>query len=142
MIELNPNAGFMMGVAGWFLSMAGDLEKGFQVIEKSRQLNPATPSWFHFPYFISNYINGNYEQALEDAKAFGLHDFFWSPLMHAVVFGKLGKVEEAKAAFLRIVALKPDFPQKALEYVKSFLINDNWVEKIFEGLHEAGLIEE
>ncbi|MCD6294679.1 MAG: hypothetical protein J7M20_07095, partial [Deltaproteobacteria bacterium] len=141
MIQLNPNAGFLTGVAGWFLAIAGKFDEGFRVIEKSRKLNPVTPSWFQFPCFIFNYIKGDYCQALETAKAFELQDFFWSPLMHAAVFGKMRKIDEAKAALCRLLLLKPDFPQRAHYYVSSFVISDNWVDKILEGLFEAGFGE-
>lgn len=141
MVQLNPNAGFLVGVAGWFLALAGEFDEGFSTIEKSQRLNPVTPSWFHFPYFLFNYQKGDYDQALESAKLFGLHDFFWNPLIHAAAYGKLGKIDKARAALRRLLLLKPDFPQRARYYISSFIISDNWVTNIIEGLREAGLSE-
>lgn len=138
-IDLNPNAGFLVGTAGWFLAMAGQFEEGFSYIERSKRLSPVTPSWFHFPRYLFHYIHGNYTQALEAARAFGLPDFFWNPLMHAAVYGQQGKVDEAKKAYHRLVSLLPDFPEQAHLYIRYFVINDGWVDKLLDGLFKAGL---
>jgi adenylate cyclase len=138
-IELNPNAGFLVGTAGWFLAMAGQYDEGFRFIEHSMQLNPFFPSWFHFPYFLNYYLDGNFGDALETIKKFGLPDLFWNPLMQAAVLGQLGRITEAQAAFQRLISLKPDFPARARFYISCFLIKDKWVDGILEGLKKAGL---
>jgi len=138
-IDLNPNAGFLVGTAGWFLAMAGQFEEGFSYIEQSKSLSPVTPTWFHFPRYLFHYVHGNYTQALDEARAFGLSDFFWSPLMHATVFGQQGKIDEAKKAYHKLVSLIPDFPDQAHYYIRFFVINDGWVDKILDGLFRAGL---
>ncbi len=138
-IELNPNAGFLLGTAGWFIAMAGQFEEGFEFIKKSIQLNPIFPSWFHFPYFIRLYLNGDYSGALEKAKRFELPNFFWSPLIQAAVLGQLGRIPEAQAAYQKLLSFRPDFPERARFYISCFLIKDDWVDHIIEGLEIAGL---
>ncbi len=138
-IELNPNAGFLVGTAGWFLAMAGQYDEGFRFIEHSMQLNPFFPSWFHFPYFLNYYLDGNLGDALETIKKFGLPDFFWNPLMQAAVLGQLGKITEAQTAFQRLLSLKPDFPARARFYISCLVIKDKWLDLILEGLKKAGL---
>jgi adenylate cyclase len=138
-IELNPNAGFLVGTAGWFLAMAGQYDEGFGFIEQSMQLNPLFPSWFHFPYYLNSYLNGNFSDALEAVKKFGLLEFFWNPLMHAAVLGQLGRIIEGQAALQRLLSLKPDFPARARFYLGCFLIKDKWVDRMLEGLKKAGL---
>ena len=137
-IELNPNAAFLVGTAGWFIAMAGQFEEGFEYIGKSIQLNPIFPSWFHFPQYIYLYLIGDYSSALDQAIKFELPDFFWSALMQAAVLGKLGKINEAQAALQRLVSLQPDFPERARFYIECLLIEDRWVDKILEGLKMAG----
>jgi len=138
-IELNPNAGFLLGTAGWFLAMTGRFDEGFRYIERSMRLNPLFPSWFHFPYFLNCYLDGNFDDALETVKKFGLPDFFWNPLLHAAVLGQLGRINEAQAAYQKLLTLKPDFPERACFYISCFLIKDHWVNLILEGLQKAGL---
>ena len=138
-IDLNPNAGFLVGTAGWFLAMAGQYDKGFGFIEQSMKLNPFFPSWFHFPYFVNYYLDGKFDDALETIKKFGLPDFFWNPLMQAAVLGQLGRITEAKVALQRLLSLKPDFHGRARFYISCFLIKDKWVDRLVEGLKKAGL---
>jgi tetratricopeptide (TPR) repeat protein len=140
-IELNPNAGILVGTAGWFLAMAGQYDKGFGLIEQSMQLNPFFPSWFHFPHFLNYYLDGKFGDALERIKKFGLPDFFWNPLMQAAVLGQLGRIAEAQAALQRLLSLKPEFPGRARFYIGCFLIKDKWVDRMLEGLKKAGLKE-
>jgi adenylate cyclase len=138
-LELNPNAGFLVGTAGWFLAMAGQYDEGFRFIEQSMQLNPFFPSWFHFPYYLNSYLNGNFGDALKTVKKFGLPEFFWNPLMHAAALGQLERITEAQAALQRLISLKPDFPERARFYISCFLIKDKWVDLTLEGLKKAGL---
>jgi len=138
-LELNPNAGFLVGTAGWFLAMAGQYDEGFRFIEQSMQLNPFFPSWFHFPYYLNFYLNGNFGDALKTVKKFGLPEFFWNPLMHAAALGQLERISEARAALQRLISLKPDFPERARFYISCFLIKDKWVDLTLEGLKKAGL---
>ena len=138
-LEINPNAGLMVGIAGWFLSMAGKFEEGFQLIDQSRQLSPIFPTWFHFPYYLNAYLEGRYDDALESVKKFGLPSFFWQPLMRSAALGQQGRIPEAQTALQELISLKPDFPSKASFYVSCFLIRDKWVSHILEGLSAAGL---
>jgi adenylate cyclase len=138
-LELNPNAGFLVGTAGWFLAMAGQYDEGFRFIEQSMQLNPFFPSWFHFPYYLNSYLNGNFGDALKTVKKFGLPEFFWNPLMHAAALGQMERITEAQAALQRLILLKPDFPERARFYISCFLIKDKWVDLTLEGLKKAGL---
>ena len=140
-LSLNPNAAFLTGVAGWFLSMAGQFDKGFRFIELSKELNPYYPTWFEFPYFLYNYQNKNFFDALKAADKFGLSIFFWNPLMHAAVLGQLGRITEAQDAFQKLLSLKPDFPEQALFYINSLILNDELVDFMIEGLKKAGLRE-
>ncbi len=138
-VELNANASFLVGTAGWFLAMVGQFDTGFRLIEKSMRLNPYFPSWFYFPYYLNHYLKENYSEALEAAKKFDLPDFFWNPLMHAAVLGKLGRINEAQAAYQKLLVSKPDFPEQSRFYIGCFLIKDDWVDRILEGLEIAGL---
>jgi len=141
-IELNPSAGFLVGTAGWFLAMAGQYDEGFGFVEQSIKLNPFFPSWFHFPYYLNYYLNGDFSGALKTVEKFGLPDFFWNPLMQSAVLGQLGRINEAQAAFQRLLSLKPDFPAKARFYIGCFLIKNKWVDQMLDGLRKAGLKED
>jgi adenylate cyclase len=140
-VELNPNAAYMVGAAGWFMAVAGEYDQGLPLLDKSMKLNPYYPTWFHFPYYLDHYRNGDYEKALEEAERFGLPDFFWNPLLHAAALGQLGLKKQAHAAYQQLLRLQPDFPEQARFYVSCFVMQDDLIDRMLEGLKKAGLTE-
>ena len=135
--EINPNAAFMSGVAGFWLCLAGDYERGISFFERAVELNPLYPSWLHAaPYFYYLHIN-NPEKALHHANEFGLPDFFWGPIMRAAALGLLGRTKEASAAYERVVSLKPDFSGREKDYVRVFVLDEKLVDLMLVGLRTA-----
>ena len=88
---------------------------------------------------MHHYLDGKYDDALESIKKFGLLDFFWNPLMQAAALGQLGRITEAETELQRLLSLKPDFPERTRFYISCFLIKDEWVDCMLEGLEKAGL---
>jgi len=137
-VDLNPRDSFMVGAAGWFRAVAGELDAGIELIEDSLALNPHFPSWFHFAPFLRELRDGEYEAALRSAVRLGLPDMFWGPLVRASVLGHLGRVAEARVEYARLLELKPDFPQNQSMYVDSLVLDDSLATKIVDGLSGVG----
>ena len=62
-LALNPNAPYIVGVAGWHLMLFGQWERGLTLMEKGMKLNPYHPNWFHLAPFMYYYHRGEYENA-------------------------------------------------------------------------------
>jgi adenylate cyclase len=137
MVQLNRNAAFMVGSAGFFMALAGAFEQGLILLEESMALNPHFPPWFRVAYYLDHYRRSEDEAALQQANAFALPDFFWSPLLRAAALGQLGRQDEACAAYHELLRLKPDFPARAREYVAFFVLVDELVDRLLEGLQRA-----
>jgi adenylate cyclase len=136
-IATNPNAAFMAGCASFWLCLAGEYDRGIELLQKSIELNPLFPSWMHAGPYFYNMHHGNFEAALHHANEFGLPDFFWGPLIRAAVLGLVGRAEEARTAYERILELKPDFSEKVRDYVHFFVLDDRLADKMLEGLDKA-----
>ncbi|WP_089936577.1 tetratricopeptide repeat protein [Candidatus Entotheonella palauensis] len=137
LIDLNPNEGFMVGIAGWFLSLCGDYDRGMAIMQQSFRLNPYYPSWFHLPP-LWYYHQERYEAAWDEAQRFGMPDVFWGPLIRAAVLGQLGRQMEAHQAWQQVLALRPDFQERAWHYVSCIIIQDDVASHLLEGLQKAG----
>jgi Tfp pilus assembly protein PilF len=133
-LELNPNVPFMVGSAGFFLCLAGCYDRGMALFEKSVDLNPLFPSWLHAGPFFYHLKKGDLERALLHARQFALPDFFWGEIMRATALNLIGYAVEADASARRLRELKPDFPQKAREYVRFFLLDDELANRVLESL--------
>jgi len=66
-IALNPNAPYVVGVAGWHMGLFGEWDRGLALLRKGMKLNPYHPSWFHLATYMDYYRRGEYENAFAEA---------------------------------------------------------------------------
>jgi TolB-like protein/Flp pilus assembly protein TadD len=138
-LDLNPNEASMVGIAGFWLALVGKFDRGLAYLDKSIELNPYFPGWFHYPYFLGHYSQGEYELALMEAYQFNMPDFFWDPLLRAVALSQLGRTTEAKAAITELLRLKPDAAERVHHYLAAYVFFDELRAQMLDNLHKAGL---
>lgn len=143
--DLNPNfaLGYMgLGVA---LTGAGRPAKAVEALDKAIRLSPHGP----FLWTMENMrasakiAMGQYELALEDARRACRHSNagFWPYAAVASALGHLGRMEEAKIALEKLLAIKPDFSvDLAWSYSATAKNFDSWLNSAYiRGLGKAGL---
>jgi len=140
-IALNPNSPYIVGVAGWHIALYGEWDRGLALMKIGMQLNPYHPTWFHLAPFMDYYRRGEFEDALEEALKFNYPELFWDPLLRAAALGRLGRQTEANAAIKQLLELVPDFAARGREIINGYVKVDDLVDKIVEGLREAGLAD-
>jgi len=138
-LELNPNAAFLVGTTGWMLTLAGDSERGLQVLAKGIALNPRHPGWFHMAPCIHHLRRGELEPALAAAEAMNLPDFPWEAAVRASLLARLGRRDEAREALSELLTLDPDFPRHARRYLSGYIFQDDVLEQVVEGLELLGM---
>lgn len=87
-IALNPNAPYIVGVAGWHMSLYGHWDEGLALLQKGMMLNPHHPSWFHLVPFMNFYRLSEYENAFAEALKFNYPTLHWDPLMRAAAWAR------------------------------------------------------
>lgn len=137
--DLNQNAAFLVGGASFWACIAGDFERGLTYLNRSVQLNPYYPGWFHHAPFLLHLKQGNYKRAQAEADKFHMPDFFWSYIDKAVAAGLMGDSDKARIALNKITELHPDFANHPGYYVNSFVMDKELMRKMLEGLRIAGL---
>ena len=140
-IALNPNAPYIVGVAGWHMMLYGEWERGLALLKKGMKLNPYHPSWFHLATYMNCYRRGEYENALVEALKFNFPDLYLDPMMRAAALGKLGREAEAKTAIGQLLILEPEFAARGRQLVGRYVKVDELVDQIVDGLREAGLAD-
>jgi adenylate cyclase len=138
-IALNPNAPYIVGVAGWHLMLFGEWERGRALLQKGMRLNPYYPSWFHLATYMDAYRQSDYSRALAEAIRFNLPGLYLDPLMRAAALGQMGKKAEAGGALGELLNLIEDFAPRSRQLVGRYVKADGVVDKLLEGLHKAGL---
>jgi adenylate cyclase len=140
-IALNPNAPYIVGVAGWHMALYGEWDRGLELMKRGMELNPYHPSWFYLVPFMDYYRRGEFEDALSEALNFNYPGLFWDPLLRAAALGRLGRRDEADTAIGQLLELIPDFAARGRLIISSYVKVDHLVDKLVEGLREAGLAE-
>jgi adenylate cyclase len=138
-LELNPNAPYIVGVAGWHMSLYGEWERGLALLDKGMKLNPCYPTWFHLATYMDYYRRGEYAQAFGEAIKFNYPAMFWDPVMRAAALSQMNNMAEAKEATGQLLKIEPDFAAKARTLIGNYVKLDDVVDLVIQGLEKAGL---
>ena len=139
MVELNPNAAFMIGSAAVGLGIALQFQRALPLFERSIDLNPYYPGWFQLLPWLRSMIDCDYDLALQPARCVNMPTWFWDPLMRATCLSKLGRVSEAAVAYQELVSLQPDFLNRPEHYIEVFVHSPEVLQDIMNGLREVGM---
>ncbi len=140
-IALNPNSPYVVGVAGWHMTLYGEWDRGLTLLKKGMKLNPYHPSWFHLAPFMDYYNRGEYADAFSEAMKFNFPEIYLDPMMRAAALGQLGRQNEAKSAVGQLLKLEPDFATRGRWIINRYVKVNALIDKVIEGLQKAGLAD-
>ncbi len=128
-----------MGSIAFHLALYGDWERGKHLLDGIFESGIGYPLYFHGATMLYHYREQRYKVALAEANKYDIPALFWGPMLRAAVLGKLNIRKEAQENISHLMALKPDFPEKARTLISRFVKEDELVEQLLEGLMEAGM---
>ncbi len=141
-VSLDPN--FAEGYArlGEILSLAGRPEEGLDLVEKAMHLDPHFPPNYLIYLGHAYYVMGRHEEAVAALKRSLTHnlDFLHPHRTLAVIFGELGRNEEAHAEVAEILRINPRASLESQRERMAFFdraVSDQYLEN----LRRAGLPE-
>jgi len=138
-LALNPNAPYIVGVAGWHLCLYGEWDRGLSLLQKGMQLNPYHPTWFYLATFMDCYHREDYESAYVEALKFNYPELFWDPLIRAVALAQLDEQQEAEKALKELSTLVPDFESTGRQLMGNYVKVPVLVESLITGLKKVGM---
>ena len=133
-VDINPKAAYLKGVAGWFIALTGDYDTGLVLIEESKNLNPLYPSWFHLPYLLKCLQQEDYGTALKEAHLFGMAEYYWGPMLRAIVYSYFDKQDHALLEYRKAIELNPDLATRPAHYISYFVTQSELVEQMVDRL--------
>lgn len=140
-VALNPNNA-QVAYLGWCIAFAGSWERGVELVERAASLNPYHAGYYHFPLFFACYRRREDEAALAHALRLDAPDFPWTHLLLAAAYAQLGRQEEATAAIVELRRLDPAYTvDRAIELPRRWNIEEKIIQRLAEGLRQAGLAE-
>jgi len=138
-IALNPNNCNVLAGIGAHLTYTGEIERGSALVRKAATLNPNHPGWYHLSLSLVEYLQGNYDNALNHALKINLPTVFWTEVRLAMAFAELGRTADAQAAIDRLLTLYPDFAENFWEEHRRINMEDSLIRRSRDGLRKAGL---
>lgn len=138
-LNINPNAAFFVGAAGWQIALLGDWDRGLEIMHQAIRLNPRHPGWFHLAPFLNHYRQGHFEAALAEARKFNMPQLPWDQVLRTAAFQRLGLSRSASRTMRELLEVDPQFPNKAEIYVGAYVFDEDLATDIVSALREAGL---
>ncbi len=129
----------VQALGAWLLALAGQWDRGREMLADRMQTLSQLPGWLHHVMFLSEYLNGNYDAACQVSLKFNMPMLFWDPLERAAALGQLGRISEAQQAIGEMLKLRPDFADHPRRFLECYILQDELVEHVFDGLRKGGL---
>ncbi len=142
-VELNPN--FALGHAGlgYAYACGEQPERGLQSLEQAQRLSPCDPFlaiYAPIVRYMALFALGQYEETVAVCRSLTAlqphHAGAWR--LMTVSLGLLGKIDEAREALARTLALQPDLSSAHVVHDTVF-VNPNDRGRFLLGLRNAGL---
>lgn len=138
-IELNPNNPGVIGGLGIQIALAGEWERGINLLEKAMLLNPySTPYWLHFAKASDYCLKERYADALVESNQIQFSDLPASDIMIIAILVLVGQEEKAQSKVKEVLSRNPDFIQNAREELeKYYLVNPELIDLFMSNLNRA-----
>jgi adenylate cyclase len=139
-VRINPNSADGLASMGIAMAYAGHWEEGLAWTRKAMKLNPKYPAWFHSVFFWDYFRKDMYQEALQQAELSYIPGLWTTENFLVTVYGKLGRVREAKEALTRLLDLYPTYSLiEAENFLRVWNFNDDLIGEAVDGLRKAGL---
>jgi len=142
-LALSPSCALTYIFGSVVMALAGDADRGIEWGERALRLSPFDPMsyapWFSIT--VGHFQRGEYEAAAEAARKVFQANPYWSSahFLLAATQAKLGQLDAARSAAMRVLELQPDFSIGGL--CTAFDIHESIASPLSQALGAAGLPE-
>jgi adenylate cyclase len=137
-IALNPNSPDLLASLSYTIALSGDWDRGVALAEKAIMLTRDPPKWMYWTPLWNHYRKGEYDDALAKAHQASIPGNYYTHVNLAMIYGQIGRMQEAKAELDKLLALVPDFPKKARASLP-YMGTGDFLDQVIDGLRNAGL---
>lgn len=125
--------------AGLMLTLDGDLREGEALCRSALALNPYVPNWWRVVPCLRRALDGEFEEALTEARRIGDSAAFVGPALRLSLAGHLGH-EDGAADAEELIAYCPDFAEDGVQSVKRIFHDPEAQEMVLGGIRATGLL--
>ena len=142
-IALNPGNPNRLFVFGNRLFVLGRYEEGAALVRRGLATDPFPTAVDHGISLLKSYRLGNYQAAADEAKTLDIDaNFYFLDVIIAAVYGELGDKAAAASHVEKVLKLRPDYAKTFRADWRNRRFQEDFIEKIADGLRKAGLAVE
>jgi adenylate cyclase len=132
-ITLNPNAVGIMGVCGCLMIVAGEYERGIELIRNSMNRNKSYPALFKFFISLYHFKQKEYSLAFACSDEMSIPGLGFNIILRVAILSHMGRKTEADmmAKSLKNHSLSKAWITK--EFLNRFLLDEDLVDQIHQG---------
>jgi adenylate cyclase len=140
-VALGPGLGDVHALLGLYLNAAGKPDEAISPINKAMRLSPYYPTFYLSQLGRAYRMTGRYEEAIVEFKKLACRtpDSLYPYLGQALSYAHLGRMEEARAAVVRLLAAEPDYSLEV--HKRTMRARGADLKRDLEFLREAGVPE-
>lgn len=138
-LKLNAGHADVLADVGHYHCVQGDWDRGLPLLDKAIELSPVHPGWYHMARSCHYLMTGDPQSAVIELREAPMSRFYWYHALLACFFAEIGDGQRAAAQVDELVAVYPNFAERALDEVQIWCLYDDLVAKLVSGWRKAGL---
>jgi tetratricopeptide (TPR) repeat protein len=125
------------------ISSAGDHARGVELAKKANALNAdSATGWYHTTVYTADYLNGDYDNAIEVARQNQDQEMFYSYIEIIPIYGQLGRKKDASEAWQALLKQLPGASAKTFEdWWRLWNISEPEIAKLMDGVYKSGVLD-
>jgi len=134
-IALNPNAVGIMGICGCLMIVAGEYDRGIELIRSSMSRNKSHPALFKFFLSLYHFKQKEYSLSFACSDEMPITEFGLNIILRVATLSLMGRKAEAD---ILIKSLKNHSINKtwiSKEFLNRFLLDETLVDQIYKGFN-------
>ena len=142
-LALAPYDAEIIATLACMISSAGDHARGVELAKKANALNAnSATGWYHTTVYTADYLNGDYERAIEVARQNQDQEMFYSYIEIIPIYGQLGRKKDASDAWQALLKQYPGASAKTFEdWWRLWNISEPEIAKLMDGVYKSGVLD-
>ena len=134
-ISLNPNAVGIMGICGCLMIVAGEYDRGIDLIRNSMSRNKSHPALFKFFLSLYHFKQKEYSLALACSDEMAIPDFGLNIILRVATLSHMGRKADAEILIKSLKNLSLNKTWISKEFLSRFLLDEDLVDQIYKGFN-------
>ncbi|WP_186002827.1 tetratricopeptide repeat protein, partial [Mycobacterium sp. KBS0706] len=135
----DPGNPELLADLGGRLCLRGEFAEGLPLLTEAFSRNPGQSTFYRLGFFVADYMDGRYQDALDEALKIDLPDNRFTQIARATAYAQLGRSEEAAAAIRLLLKADPGYGDRAVADLQARNVAPEIIRALVEGLRKAGL---